>query len=281
MIDTPKKQSVRKWKRIISTAAALVCLSAATVFAADYVSSRREIRFFDSAEELAEQYTTDNPGYVPAIAAPNSAQENEKMQTAAEYVAFRMEHGMYGGELVLSDETDDLPETPWERRKVSSCYYPEYGIIRTEYSTASSYAEGFVVEDFLDWDLSALSQWLTPVEDGQILSVSRKPVSKEIVMMHALLGYTTQNGKRFNLNYNYDEAARLESNTEYVLTNAYDRVEIYVTSDNVETLIEEYDGQIWARAVNGQKTVSIYTNGCTTEEMQAILDSLDLSSALG
>lgn len=258
----------------------MVIASTATVFAADYVISQRKIYFFDSTEELAEQYTTDNPGYAVGVAVPNSAEENENMETAAEYVAFRMEHGMYSGEITLSDETDDSSETPWERRRTSSCYYPEYGLIKNEYLAGSSYAESVRIDELLEWNLSSLSKWLTPLEDSQIISISRKPVSGEIVMARALLGYTTTNGERFNLTYDYDEAARVWSGNEYILSNAYDHAEIYVTSDTVETLIEEYDGQIWARAVNGSCSVSIYTTGCTVEEMREILDNLSLSTVL-
>ena len=280
MIDTRKKTSKPNFRRILAIASAMILSSAVTVFAADYVISQRRILLFDSTEELAEQYTADNPGYVVGVEIPNTAEENEDLETVAEYVANRMEHGMYSGELFFSDETDDTSDTPWERRRTSSCYDPEYGILHNEYLTGSSYAETAAIEDLLDWDLTPLSAWLTPIEDSQIVSISRKPISNEIMMARALLGYTTANGKRFNLQYNYDEAARLWSGNEYVLNSAYDRVEIYVTNDHVETLIEVYDGQIWARAVNGAHSVSIYTTGCTVEEMHAILDTLSLSEVL-
>ena len=75
MTNTGRKAPKSTFRRIFVIAAAMIVASTATVFAADYVINQRKIYFFDSTEELSEQYTADNPGYAVGVAVPNSAEE--------------------------------------------------------------------------------------------------------------------------------------------------------------------------------------------------------------
>ena len=263
--------------KTILIAAAMVMALAATAFAADYVINHRDIFFFDTVESLATAQRTDNSEQAGSYAAPASAEENADMETVAEGVARKLEFGYYGDETVLSDETDDTPESAWERKKVTECLHDDYGRIINTYFTGETYAEKLVVEGLLDWDLSAMAERMAPDEDSQIVLTSRD--AKALVMANALLGYTTDEGKRFQIEYQYDTEARYMEDTAYLLRSEYDDCYVYATSDQVEVLIEVYDGQIWASAVNAEtgNAVYFYTTGCTTDEMEDLLDTLNLA----
>ena len=130
--------------------------------------------------------------------------------------------------------------------------------------------------------ISSVTEEMTPDEGGQIVLVSRETGSQRLVMANALLGYTTQEGKRFQIEYKYDVDSRYLQEKEYILSTEYDDCYVYTTRDQVEVLIEKYDGQIWASAVNAEtgNAVYFYTTGCTAKEMETILDSLHLASAM-
>lgn len=89
-------------------------------------------------------------------------------------------------------------------------------------------------------------------------------------------------GKPFRIEYKYDVDSRHMQEKEYILSTEYDDCYVYTTSDQVEVLIEAYDGQIWASVVNVEagNAVCIYTTGCTATEMETILDGLNLAAAM-
>ena len=268
----------QKTGKTLLIAAAMVMALAATAFAADYVINHRNIFFFDTVEALAAAQRTDD-AQVGSYEVPASAEENADMETVAEYVARTLEFGRYGDETLLSDETDDTPETLWERRRATECLHDDYGRITNTYFAGEAYAEKLVVEGLLDWDLSAVAGSMTPDEQGQIVLISRDAKDQTLVMANALLGYTTDEGKRFQIEYKYDAEARYMKDAEYILSSEYDGCYVYSTSDQVEVLIEAYDGQIWASAVNTEagNAVYFYTTGCTTGEMEVLLDALNLA----
>lgn len=100
--------------------------------------------------------------------------------------------------------------------------------------------------------------------------------------MHYYEGYTTGEGKRFQIEYQYDVDSRSLQEEEYILSTEYDDCYLYTTDDQVEVLMKAYDGQIWASAVNVEagNVVHFYTAGCTTAEMETILDGLNLTVAM-
>ena len=67
---------------------------------------------------------------------------------------------------------------------------------------------------------------------------------------------------------------------DYILSDAYDSSEVFVTDDQTETLILSCQGQVWVKAAGGHRSVDIYTTGLTVEEMKDLLNQLSLSSAL-
>ena len=272
-----------KRMRTVAIAAALVAtMTACTAFTADYIINRREIFFFDTIEALTQkqQQDLDDPNAVVGYAVPNSAEENADMETSAEYVARAMEQGVYSeNEKVISRETGGEGDD-WEQRMISECDDSYYGEIVTEYRTSSGYAEHVTVDGLLDWDLSFLSEKMTPDEGGQLLSVCRHQKEDDFSIVHLHLGYTTSDGGCFVLNYEYNTEWEYGEDPEYILSSAYDRNEVYATGDNVQVLVQEYDGQVWARAVKDHKSVSIFTNGCTYEEVEEILEQMNLSSVI-
>ena len=281
---TGKSVKSRKMMRTTIIAAALVAaMLACTAFTADYIINRREIFFFDTIEALTqkqEEDLLDDPDAAIGYEVPNSAEENADMETSAEYVARAMENGFYGdNEKVISRETGGEGDD-WEQRMISECDDSYYGEIVTEYRTSSGYAEHVTVDGLLDWDLSFLSEKMTPDEGGQLLSVCRHQKEDDFSIVHLHLGYTTSDGGCFVLNYEYNTEWEYGEDPEYILNSAYDRSEVYTTPDNVQVLVQEYDGQVWARAVNGHKSVSIFTNGCTYEEVEEILEQMNLSSVI-
>lgn len=282
MIDN--KESKRPLKlcksgKTILAAAAVLVLLVVTAFAADYVINQREVYFFDTVEEMAEAWREAEENEAFSYSVPGSMKDNRDLETVAEYVDWVMRGGFYGEEeTILSDETDDTDDTLWERRMVTSFRDEEYSRIvglEAEYFTGDAYAERIVIDGLLDWDISSVLETMTPEEDAQIVSVVRDALSGDIVRGDALLGYTTEKGKRFQIDYQYDEIYP-NADTEYILSSARDYSAVYTTDDGVEVLIEEYDSQIWAKAVNERNAVYIYTTGCTVEEMESILDDLDL-----
>ena len=282
VLNMTNQKKTRTGPKAALIAAALVALCATTAFAADYVINHRDIFFFDTLEALAAAQHTDQTSQTGSYSVPGSAEENRNLETVAEGVARKLEFGYYGEESVLSDEMDAAPETMWERKRVTGCLHDDYGQITNEYLTGEAYAGNLAIEGLLDWDLSSVTEEMTPDEGGQIVLVSRETGSQRLVMANALLGYTTQEGKRFQIEYKYDVDSRYLQEKEYILSTEYDDCYVYTTRDQVEVLIEKYDGQIWASAVNAEtgNAVYFYTTGCTAKEMETILDSLHLASAM-
>ena len=287
MIEKKKAEQpnvkTKRMRTIVIAAALVAAMMACTAFTADYIINRREIFFFDTIEALTqkqEEDLLDDPDAAIGYEVPNSAEENADMETSAEYVARAMENGFYGdNEKVISRETGGEGDD-WEQRMISECDDSYYGEIVTEYRTSSGYAEHVTVDGLLDWDLSFLSEKMTPDEGGQLLSVCRHQKEDDFSIVHLHLGYTTSDGGCFVLNYEYNTEWEYGEDPEYILSSAYDRNEVYATGDNVQVLVQEYDGQVWARAVNGHKSVSIFTNGCTYEEVEEILEQMNLSSVI-
>ena len=286
MIEKKKAEQpnvkTKRMRTVVIAAALVAAMMACTAFTADYIINRREIFFFDTIEALTQkqQQDLDDPNAVVGYEVPNSAEENADMETSAEYVARAMEQGVYSeNEKVISRETGGEGDD-WEQRMISECDDSYYGEIVTEYRTSSGYAEHVTVDGLLDWDLSFLSEKMTPDEGGQLLSVCRHQKEDDFSIVHLHLGYTTSDGGCFVLNYEYNTEWEYGEDPEYILSSAYDRNEVYATGDNVQVLVQEYDGQVWARAVNGHKSVSIFTNGCTYEEVEEILEQMNLSSVI-
>ena len=287
MIEKKKAEQpnvkTKRMRTVVIAAALVAAMMACTAFTADYIINRREIFFFDTIEALTqkqEEDLLDDPDAAIGYEVPNSAEENADMETSAEYVARAMENGFYGdNEKVISRETGGEGDD-WEQRMISECDDSYYGEIVTEYRTSSGYAEHVTVDGLLDWDLSFLSEKMTPDEGGQLLSVCRHQKEDDFSIVHLHLGYTTSDGGCFVLNYEYNTEWEYGEDPEYILSSAYDRNEVYATGDNVQVLVQEYDGQVWARAVNGHKSVSIFTNGCTYEEVEEILEQMNLSSVI-
>lgn len=287
MIEKKKAEQpnvkTKRMRTVVIAAALVAAMMACTAFTADYIINRREIFFFDTIEALAQkqQQDLDDPNAVVGYEVPNSAEENADMETSAEYVARAMENGFYGdNEKVISRETGGERDD-WEERMISESSDSYYGEITVEYRTSPDYAKHVTVDGLLDWDLSFLSEKMTPDEGGQLLSFCRHKQEDDFSDIKLHLGYTTADGGRFVLNYEYNTDWDYGEEPEYILSSAYDQNEIYTTSDNVQVLVQEYDGQVWARAVNNHKSVSIFTNGCTFEEVEEILEQMDLSSVIG
>ena len=275
-------KSAKMMRTTIIAAALVAAMLACTAFTADYIINRREIFFFDTIEALTQkqQEDLDDPNAAVGYQIPNSAEENSDMETSAEYVARAMESGFYGeNEEVISRETGG-EEDDWEQRMISECDDSYYGEIVAEYRTSSGYAEHVTVDGLLDWDLSCLTEKMTPDEGGQMLSFCRHKQEDDFSIVKLHLGYKTEDGGRFVLNYEYNTDWDYGEKTDYVLNSAYDSSELYTTVDNIQVLVQEYDGQVWANAVNGYKSFDIYTDGCTVDEIKQILDQLNLSSVL-
>lgn len=275
-------KSAKMMRTTIIAAALVAAMLACTAFTADYIINRREIFFFDTIEALTQkqQEDLDDPHAAAGYQVPNSAEENSDMETSAEYVARAMESGFYSeNEEVISRETGG-EEDDWEQRMISECDDSHYGEIIAEYRTSSGYAEHVTVDGLMDWDLSCLMEKMTPDEGGQMLSFCRHKQEDDFSIVKLHLGYKTEDGGRFVLNYEYNTDWDYGEQTEYVLNSAYDSSELYTTVDNIQVLVQEYDGQVWANAVNGYKSFDIYTDGCTVDEIKQILDQLNLSSVL-
>ncbi len=266
--------------KMVLVAAVLVLVLATTAFAADYIINQREIFFFDSLEAMALlQREHNNKNEALSYTAPGTAEENKNMETVPEHVALSMEVGYYWDETILSDESDNSEDTPWEHRKVTQWQDEDYGSLSTEYLAGSGYAQRLVIPGHIDWDISAALADFIPEQEGQLVVVSRKTNSDQIMMVQSLLGYTTAEGKRFQIEYDYDAGSRYLSEKEFILSSGYDYCAIYTTPDQVEVLIQEFDGQIWAEAVNVESgnAFRIYTTGCTVAEIENILDRIELS----
>lgn len=270
-----KSVKLRRSGKMILAAAAVLALLVVTAFAADYVINRREIYFFDTLEEMAAGNRAEGDTF--SYSAPASMAVNRDMETVAEHVAWVMERGGYYGEdeTVLSDETSGAGDALWERRLVTQFWEEDLGSVTAEYLTGDAYAERVVIDGLLDWDVSSALKTMTPEEDAQIVSAVRDAVTGDVICADALLGYATAEGRRFQIDYRYD-AIYLNAAEEYILSSARDYCAVYTTGDGVEVLIEEYDGQVWAKAVNERNAVYIYTTGCTVKEMEAILNGLGL-----
>ena len=163
---TNQKEGKRRmgWAgRSVLIAAALIVLCVTTAFAADYVVNHREIFFCDTVEALAAAQRADRSSQTGSYSVPGSAAENRDLETVAEGVARKLEIGYYGGETVLSEETDSDPETPWERKRVTACVHDDYGPVTNTYLPGGAYAETLVIEGLLNWDLSAVSETMTEV----------------------------------------------------------------------------------------------------------------------
>ena len=262
-------------------AVALAAMLMVTAFAADYVVNHREVFFFDTMEALGAQQTAGNPDTAASCEVPGTAKENEDMETPAQYVERIMEGGMHGDETIVSREGGDFEKDGWEYRMTTTCDHDFYGDVIGEYCTAGEYANRIFIEDVIDWDVSYLSDTMVPEENGQIIASYRDAEDGDLVLAEALLGYRTGSGKRFQVFYSYNTFFDHGQETEYILNSAYDSVEVFVTQDQIEVVLKEYDGQIWAEAANGYQSVSIYTTGCTMEEMKDILNHIDLVSAVG
>lgn len=284
MIDSGRKRAFArsgKAGRVALVAATLTMLLAVTAFATDYILNHREIFFFDTLEALAAAKQSEvAQDQAISYASPGSREENEDTETPSGYVSRMWTEGQFDDEVVLSREIQKDSQELWERRKVTRAQSDVYGDILTEYLIGTAYARRLVVDGLLDWDLSFLEERMTPEQDGQILSVSRDAETGELAVVTGLLGYRTEEGERFQVEYSYNPSFPRGQIPEYILDSAYDQSEIFVTEDSVEVLLQAFDGQIWATAVNGAKSVSLYTTGCTMEEMRSILNQMNLSQVI-
>ena len=245
MIEKKKAEQpnvkTKRMRTVVIAAALVAAMMACTAFTADYIINRREIFFFDTIEALTqkqEEDLLDDPDAAIGYEVPNSAEENADMETSAEYVARAMENGFYGdNEKVISRETGGEGDD-WEERMISESSDSYYGEITVEYRTSPDYANHVTVDGLLDWDLSFLSEKMTPVEGGQLLSFCRHKQEDDFSDTKLHLGYTTADGGRFVLNYEYNTEWEYSESPEYILNSAYDRNEVYTTKDNVQVLIQ-------------------------------------------
>ena len=269
------------WRRVTAILIAAAAALTATACAAGYVLGHRDIYFFDTQEELAAKQSANHPGCAVSMAIPGSAEENFDLETPAQYVARAMEDGLLENETVISREENDGTLGDWEHRVIRECHSELYGDVITEYRTSASYAMGFVSGLEANWDLSFLTQEMTPDKGSQILILCRNRTDGTLKWEKAHLGYTTASGGRFSLSYSYDPSfVDYGQLPEYILSDAYDENEIFVTTDGVEVLVQAYDGQVWAIAAHGYKSVSLYASSCTIPEMEAILNQLSLACIL-
>ncbi len=284
MAETKKEPQNITPKKIVRTVLIAAVLTAAlltlTAFTVDYVLNHREIFFFDSLEALTQQQSEDHPDAAASYAVPGTAEESKDVETPSEYVSRAMEQGLLENETLLSQKEGDYSRDGWERQVIRSSEDSFYGNVVTEYRTAGDYAQKMVVEDLLDWDLTFLAEKMTPMDGGQIAVLCRSEKDGQLLWVKTHLGYIPREGSRFSLSYEYNTFFDSGEDPEYILNSSYDWSEVFVTQDNVEVLIQEYDGQIWCSAVNRYKTVSIYATGCTFEEMKDILNQLDLRTVL-
>lgn len=268
-----KQRTFRTARRAVLIAAAALVSLTFTAFAADYVIHGREVFFFDTITALTKQYEKENPGAAVAVAQPLPAAENEEMETSAEYVARALENGLFDDETVLEQS-----EEGGVRRRVAECHSDAYGDIVSEYLASPEYAQRIAVDGVIDWALTPLPDALTPDEGGQLLTLIRSEDGK-LLCAKAHAGYTTADGERFTLNWEYNEVFPY-GQPEYILNSAYDHSELFTTDDGVEVLLLAYDGQVWARAASGCRSMDIYTTACTVEEMRELLNALTPSAAL-
>ncbi len=278
MIDAKKDAAVgrRRIGRIVLVAALLTVMLTFTAFAADYAVNHREVFFFDTIEALMKKQSEEIPEeYALSCGVPGSAEENADLETPAEYVDRVMEDGLFDQETVISYEEDPDAAQGWERRRVAECQSSYYGDLIVESLASSVYADRVFVEGLIDWDITSLSPKLTPDEGGQVLTLFRSAADGSLIRAQAHMGYTTDDGKRFSLTYEYNVKADYGEEPEYILNSAYDQSEVFVTKDGAECLILGYDGQVWANAAYGHKRVDIYTTGCTAEEVKTILEDLE------
>ncbi|WP_367925003.1 hypothetical protein [uncultured Ruthenibacterium sp.] len=267
--------SSRKVVRAVLLAATLAAAMTISVCAADYLLNDREVFFFDTLDALAAKQSAEHPTNAISYGVPGTAEESEQIETSVEYVTRVMERGLHEEENILSRESTE------DGSRMTAQYKDEiYGTVNTEYCAYGSLANLLQIDGFLNWDLSFLSNQMTPDPNGQILAIGRSASSDELLWVKAHMGYTPQEGKRFSISYQYTPDFDYGKNPEYVLSSAYDRSEIFVTQDKVNVLVQEYDGQIWANAARGYKSISIYTNGCTFEQVETILDHLCLEDVL-
>lgn len=260
--------------RILLAAVLAFILLTLSVFAADYVLNHRQVFFFDTLEALAAKQSQENPGNAIGYAIPCDAEEAKDLETSVQYVARAMENGLLGDEQVV-----DQGETPDGRWVIRKCQNDLYGDVITEYRTSPTYANALSIDGLLQWDLSALANTMKPDENGQILVLCKSQEEHDLLWSKAHLGYTTDEGKRFSLSYTYDITWDY-GRPEYILSDAYDSSEVFVTDDSVQVLLLSYDGQVWANAANGHRSVDIYTTGRTVSEIKSLLNQLSLSTVL-
>lgn len=261
--------------RTLLAVAALAAALTATAFAADYLLNDREVFFFDTLDALAAKQQQAHPGTAVYYGVPGTAEENQQVETPAEYVARVMERGLHDEETILARE-----DTQNGRKMVAEYTDPVHGTVRTEYLASAALADSIRVDGLVDWDISFLAEEMTPDRDGQVLALGRSE-NGQLLWAKAHLGYAPAAGKRFSLSYEYTPDFDYGENPEYVLSSAYDRSELFTTQDQVQVLVQEFDGQVWANAARGCKSVSIYTDGCTFDQVESLLDRMSLADVLG
>ena len=272
MIET-KKRKTRTLRRAVVIGAAAAAALTVTAFAADYVVNGREVFFFDTLAALTQKYSEDHPGSAVIVGMPGTAEESAEAETSAEYVARTMRDGMFEDETVLEQS-----ESGGVRRRVAECHSDFYGDIVNEYIASPGTAECIAVDGVVDWDLSALTDTLTPEEGGQLLTLTRN-TDGDLIRVKAHAGYVSADGAHLTLNWAYDP--RWDGGqTEYVLNDAYDGAELFTADDGTQVLLLAYDGQVWASAANGDRTFELYAVGLSTDEMKALLNALAPASAL-
>ncbi|BFJ84690.1 hypothetical protein WMO24_06630 [Ruthenibacterium sp. CLA-JM-H11] len=270
----PARISFLRPARTLLVAAILAAALTVTAFGADYVLNNREVFFFDTLEALTAQYSQAHPGNAVAVAIPSSAEESKDMETSAEYVERALSTGLFDEETVL-----DAGENGAQRWRTAQCYSDTYGDIVTEYRASPDFAGGIEQPGLLDWDLTALAKAMAPDTGGQLVTIIRDAGSKQPLCMKVHLGYTSDAGKRLTLNWVYDSTWDY-GEPEYILNDAYDESELFTTDDGVDVLLLSYDGQVWASAYSGHRSVQFYTTAYTLGEMKELVNELGLSAAL-
>lgn len=271
-------KSRRRPLRFALTALAAAMALTMTAFAADFVINERKVFILDTIESYVAAYQQAHP-HDDGIAteAPGSLSENQELlsSTAAEDIALYLEFGYPGEETVISDEIGSS-EDEWDRKKVTEFDHPFYDChVVSEYTTGAFLASRISIPELVDWDISCLTEDHTPHEDAQLLIVTRDASSGEIVEARYVSSYEPDDGGNFFLNFKYDP---LSANSDkLVLSSESDLCELYTTSDNVEVLLESYEGQIWVSALNTHGRLNIYCYGPTVDEMKDLLDHMNLA----
>lgn len=274
-----KRQGVRPVRMALIAAAALIGVLCATATAATVMARQSRIQLINSEEEKWEVLENAFENHDGDTDAPSVVAVGDGFNSAYDYRS-------------MADETEDwwdgYGQTPLE--EVEGTEDDGWTKMRTFQNEDGSIAMRYIGEAVSDFsglwegtpvDLSWLEEHYTFVPDTQRAFMRFDSGKRQGFSFSG--EFQGQGDAAFTMSVS--QWKRPYAETTYQMTEGYDHVELYQTSDGAEVLIkigtsDSGKSVFWTRFTAGRNSFSLWGAEMELEDIRAVLDSLKLSNLM-